>query len=113
MRGFSAIVAQLVERWLPKPKVASSRLVYRSKHGTEHDAATGTYLNRCVPVAACYVLVPSGRLMLGAEQVVDGLDGVEGGQGNFNENGVPVTHGAVPQSWKLKGFQFTSVLGLA
>ena len=25
-----AIVAQLVERWLPKPKVASSRLVYRS-----------------------------------------------------------------------------------
>ena len=25
-----AIVAQLVERWLPKPKVASSKLVYRS-----------------------------------------------------------------------------------
>ena len=25
-----AVVAQLVERWLPKPKVASSSLVYRS-----------------------------------------------------------------------------------
>ena len=27
-----AIVAQLVERWLPKPKVASSSLVYRSQY---------------------------------------------------------------------------------
>ena len=26
-----AVVAQLVERWLPKPKVAGSRPVYRSK----------------------------------------------------------------------------------
>lgn len=28
-----AVVAQLVERWLPKPKVTSSRLAYRSKAG--------------------------------------------------------------------------------
>ena len=26
-----AVVAQLVEHWLPKPRVASSSLVYRSK----------------------------------------------------------------------------------
>ena len=28
---FFAVIAQLVEHWLPKPRVASSSLVYRSK----------------------------------------------------------------------------------
>jgi len=56
---------------------------------------------------------PLCGLVLRAEEVVDGLDGVEGGEGNLYEDGVPVTHGAVPETGKFKGLELTPVLGLA
>ena len=39
--------------------------------------------------------------MLLAEEVVDGLDGVEGGYGYLNEEGDPVGHGSVPETGEL------------
>ena len=93
-----AIVAQLVEHWLPKPKVASSRLVYRSKW--YHWGLTPMVSFLC-------------GLMLWAQQIVDGFDGIEGAQGNLDEEGVPVTHGAVPEAGQFKGLEFAAVLGLA
>ena len=38
-------------------------------------------------------------LVLVAQQVVDGLYRVEGAEGNLYEDGAPVAHGAVPESW--------------
>ena len=51
--------------------------------------------------------------MLVAQQVVDSLHGIERREGNLYEDCVPVAHGTVPQSRKLKGFQFLAVLRLA
>ena len=107
-----AVVAQLVERWLPKPKVAGSCPVYRSDY-------------KRLPVEEAFFRLfrlgkplrkaqrELGRLVLGTEQVIHRLDGIEGGEGNLHEKGVPVTHGAVPQSGKLKSLELTPVLGLA
>ena len=39
--------------------------------------------------------------MLFAEQIVDGLHGVECGQRHLDEEGDPVGHSAVPQSWQF------------
>ena len=47
--------------------------------------------------------------MHGAEQVVDGLHGVERREGNFHEDGVPVAHGAVPEAGELHGAQLAAV----
>ena len=43
--------------------------------------------------------------MLVAEKVVDGLDGIEGSQGNLNENGRPVAHGTIPKSGQLESLE--------
>ncbi len=51
-------------------------------------------------------------LVLVAEEVVDRLYGVEGGEGNLNEDGVPVTHGTIPEAGELEGFQLLATLGL-
>ena len=50
--------------------------------------------------------------MLGAEQVVDGLDGIEGGEGYLDEERQPVAHGAVPQAWQLQGEKLAAALAL-
>ena len=50
--------------------------------------------------------------MLVAEKVVDGLDGIEGSQGNLNENGRPVAHGTIPESGQLKSLELLAALGL-
>ena len=51
--------------------------------------------------------------MLFTEQVIDCLHGVEGAKGNLYEDGVPVAHSTIPQSWQLKGLEFLAVLTLA
>ena len=51
--------------------------------------------------------------MLRTQKVIDGLDGVEGAQWNLNEDGVPVTHGAVPETGQFQSLELTAVLGLA
>ena len=38
-------------------------------------------------------------LVLLAEEVVDRLDRIELAKRHFHEDGVPVTHGSVPQAW--------------
>ena len=43
----------------------------------------------------------SAFAVLFTEEVVDGLDGVEGGDGHLDEEGDPVGHGAVPESGEL------------
>ena len=50
--------------------------------------------------------------MLLSEQVVDSLHRIEGLKWNLHEYGIPVAHGAIPQSWKLEGLQFLAVLAL-
>ena len=51
--------------------------------------------------------------MLFAQQVVDGLHGIEGAERHFHEDGVPVAHGSIPQAGQLQGFQLLAVLALA
>ena len=51
-------------------------------------------------------------LMLRAQEVVDGFDGVEGRERHFDHDGVPVAHGAVPEAWQLQSLQFLAVLAL-
>lgn len=46
------------------------------------------------------------------EEIVDGLYRIECRDGHFNEYGVPVAHGAVPQAGELHGTQFLAVAGL-
>jgi hypothetical protein len=46
------------------------------------------------------------------EEVVDGLDWVKGGKGYFDEEGVPVCHGAVPETGKLLGLEGDGPFGL-
>ncbi len=48
-------------------------------------------------------------LVDGAEEVVDGFDGVEGVGGDFNEDCVPLTHGAVPEAGEFECFDFGAV----
>ena len=43
------------------------------------------------------------------QQVVDFLDGVECGRRHVNEYCVPVAHGSVPETWKLKRYQIAAV----
>ena len=43
--------------------------------------------------------------VLGAEEVVDGFDGVEGGEGDFDEVRVPFGHGSVPESRQFERFE--------
>ena len=43
--------------------------------------------------------------MLFAQQVVDGFDGVEGGQGHFDKEGDPVGHGSVPEAGEFLRFE--------
>ena len=52
-------------------------------------------------------------LMHVAQEVVDGLHGVEGRERHLHEHRVPVAHGAVPQSGQLEGFQRLAVFRLA
>ena len=52
------------------------------------------------------------RLMGGTEEVEDDLDGVEGLQGDLNEEGVPVGHGAVPEAGELEGAQGAALVAL-
>ena len=100
-----AIVAQLVERWLPKPKVAGSCPVYRSWKGFQTWSLFSFYRlgkPKACPMARYPLARAEGRgivprlslkmiqlgsvpnciilcgLVLWAEQVVDGLDGIEG-----------------------------------
>lgn len=47
-------------------------------------------------------------LMGGAEEIVDGLDGVEGVNGYFDKDSVPVGHCTVPQAWQLKGTEISA-----
>ena len=51
-------------------------------------------------------------LVGGTQQVVDGFDGVEGVDGYLDKDGVPVAHGAVPQSRQLEGAQGATGLTL-
>ena len=47
-----------------------------------------------------------------AQQVVDGLHGVEGLDGHLDKDGVPVAHRAIPQARQLQGLDVHAVLAL-
>lgn len=57
-------------------------------------------------------LEPPNLLVLGAQQIVDGLHGVERAEGHLNEDGVPVGHGTVPKSGQLERLELLAVLRL-
>ena len=46
--------------------------------------------------------------MCGSQEIQYYFYGVEGFYGNFHKEGVPVTHGAVPETGKFKGLEFTA-----
>ena len=50
--------------------------------------------------------------MLGAQKVVDLLDGVEGLERYLHEGGIPVVHGAIPQPRTLQGEELAPCLAL-
>ena len=50
--------------------------------------------------------------MGGTEKVEDDLDGVEGLDGNLDEEGVPVAHGAIPEARKLESLELTALIAL-
>ena len=51
--------------------------------------------------------------MLRAEEIVDRLHGIERAEWHFNEDGVPVAHGAIPEAGEFECQQFFAVLGFA
>ena len=51
-------------------------------------------------------------LMSGAEEVEDDFDWVEGLKWYFDEEGVPIAHGAVPESREFKRFEFAPLIAL-
>ena len=48
----------------------------------------------------------------GAQQVVDGLDGVEGSSGHFDEHRIPVRHGAVPEAGEFESLDLHALAAL-
>ena len=50
--------------------------------------------------------------MLGPQEVIDLLDGVEGLQRHLHEGGIPVVHGAIPQPGTLQGQELTACQAL-
>ena len=55
------------------------------------------------------VLMPNHlSLVLVAQQVVDCLNGIEGGQGNLYHQCVPVAHGTIPQTRQLESLEFAA-----
>ena len=50
--------------------------------------------------------------MLPPQQIIHCLDRVEGFDGDFDEDGVPVAHRAVPEAGQFEGFQFAAVFAL-
>ena len=50
-------------------------------------------------------------LMFFAEEVVNGFDGVESGERNFDEEGVPIGHCSIPETRKFLGFHYLSSFG--
>ena len=58
----------------------------------------------------CYYVLRYCLLMLFAQQVVNGLNGIEGAKGNLDKYGAPVAHGTIPKAWQLEGLElFTSL----
>lgn len=51
-------------------------------------------------------------LVLVAQEVVDCLDRVECAERNVDEDGVPVAHGSIPESWEFECLEFFAVLAL-
>ena len=51
-------------------------------------------------------------LMLPPQQIIHRLDRVEGLDGDFDEDGVPVAHRAVPEAGQFEGLQFAAVFAL-
>ena len=49
--------------------------------------------------------------MLGAQEVINCLYGIESLKGYFDKNSGPVAHGSVPKSRQFQRFQFTTILG--
>ena len=50
--------------------------------------------------------------VLFAQQVVDGFDRVESGQGHFDEDGVPIGHGSVPETGQFLRLEGDGPFGL-
>lgn len=48
--------------------------------------------------------------MLLAEEVIDGLHRIERAEGYFHKDGVPVAHGAVPQTGEFESLQVFAIL---
>ena len=59
--------------------------------------------------ASGLVFMVSFLLMGRAEKIVDGLYGIERRNGHLYKCGVPVAHGAVPQTGKLQRAEFLAV----
>ena len=55
-----------------------------------------------------YILV----LMCRTEEVKNDLHRVECLERDFNEEGVPLAHRTVPQTWELESLEFTALLAL-
>ena len=51
-------------------------------------------------------------LVLFAQEVVDCLDRVECAERNVDEDGVPVAHCSIPESWEFECLEFFAVLAL-
>ena len=58
----------------------------------------------------CYLFNDIFLLMLFAQQVVNGLNGIEGAQGNLDKYGAPVAHGTIPQTWQLESLELFTCL---
>ena len=51
----------------------------------------------------CYIRI---LLVLFAQQIVDSFYRIEGFDGHFYKNGIPVAHGSVTQTRQFEGFKF-------
>ena len=75
-------------------------VIRHQKSRAKRDITDGT--------GSCWLIIYRSLLMLLAQQVVYGLYRIEGRQGHLDHQGVPVAHGTVPETRKLKGLEFAT-----
>ena len=103
-----------IRQWRPTQPANQKAAFRHVKDRVRHDKRRHFAMrNAAFHIHAGNPLAVSMLLVLLAQKVVHRLYGIERGERNFHEDGVPVAHRTVPQSGQLECLQLAAVLALA